>query len=88
MDVFDQEARSALHLAAESGNADICEMLLAKNAYVNSRTKVGWTPLHFVAYKGFNEMINQLVTKHNAAIDATSMVRYFIHKIGFKKLNT
>lgn len=27
--------RSALHLAAESGNTDICEMLLAKNAYVN-----------------------------------------------------
>ena len=50
-------------------------MLLAKNAYVNSKTKAGWTPLHYVAFKGFNEMINPLVTKHNAAIDATSMVR-------------
>ena len=69
-----QEARSALHLAAESGNADICEMLLAKNAYVNSKTKAGWTPLHYVAYNGFNELIHPLVTKHNAAIDATSMV--------------
>ena len=74
MDVFDQEARSALHLAAESGNADICEMLLAKNAYVNSKTKAGWTPLHYVAFNGFNELIHPLVTKHNAAIDATSMV--------------
>ena len=76
-----QEARSALHLAAESGNADICEMLLAKNAYVNSKTKAGWTPLHYVAFNGFNELIHPLVTKHNAAIDATSMVsltRYFI----------
>ena len=70
-----QEARSALHLAAESGNADICEMLLAKNAYVNSKTKAGWTPLHYVAYNGFNELIHPLVAKHNAAIDATSMVR-------------
>ena len=69
-----QEARSALHLAAESGNADICEMLLAKNAYVNSKTKAGWTPLHYVAYNGFNELIHPLVAKHNAAIDATSMV--------------
>ena len=72
-----QEARSALHLAAESGNADICEMLLAKNAYVNSKTKAGWTPLHYVAYNGFNELIHPLVTKHNAAIDATSMVSFF-----------
>ena len=69
-----QEARSALHLAAESGNADICEMPLAKNAYVNSKTKAGWTPLHYVAYNGFNELIHPLVAKHNAAIDATSMV--------------
>ena len=83
--------RSALHLAAESGNAVICEMLLSKNAYVNrytawilfshrvtlffSKTKAGWTPLHYVAYKGYNELIKALVTKHNAAIDATSMVR-------------
>ena len=35
-----QEARSALHLAAESGSMDISEMLLAKNAYINSKTKV------------------------------------------------
>lgn len=74
VDVFDQEARSALHLAAESGNADICEMLLAKNAYVNSKTKAGWTPLHYVAFNGFNKLIHPLVTKHNAAIDSTSMV--------------
>ena len=53
-------------------------MLLAKNAYVNSKTKAGWTPLHFVAFKGFNEMINPLVSKHNAAIDATSMVSFLI----------
>ena len=73
-----QEARSTLHLAAESGNADICEMLLAKNAYVNSRTKAGWTPLHYVAFNGFNELIQPLVAKHNAAIDATSMVGIFM----------
>ena len=37
---FLQEARSALHLAAESGSMEISEMLLAKNAYINSKTKV------------------------------------------------
>ena len=39
-----------------------------------SKTKAGWTPLHYVAFKGYNELIKTLVTKHNGAIDATSMV--------------
>ena len=30
--------------------------------------------MHYVAFKGFNELIKTLVTKHNGAIDATSMV--------------
>ena len=34
--------------------------------------------MHYVAYKGFNELIKALVTKHNAAIDATSMVTIFL----------
>ena len=57
-------------------------MLLAKNAYVNSRTKVGWTPLHYVAFNGFNELIQPLVSKHNAAIDATSMVSINVVLLG------
>ena len=73
-------------MAAESGNADICEMLLAKNAYVNSKTKAGWTPLHYVAFNGFNELIQPLVAKHNAAIDATSMVSLFTSGLKIKEI--
>ena len=61
-------------------------MLLAKNAYVNSKTKAGWTPLHFVAFKGFNEMINPLVSKHNAAIDATSMVSFLFGSLILREI--
>ncbi len=40
MDVFDHEGKSALHLAAEKGSIEVCEALLARNAFINSKTKV------------------------------------------------
>jgi hypothetical protein len=33
------------------------------------------TPLHFVAFRGYTDIVKTFVTKHNAAIDALSMVR-------------
>ena len=47
MDVFDLEGRSALHLAAENGSIEVCEALLNKNAFVNSKSKTGWTRFEF-----------------------------------------
>ena len=29
----------------------VCKLLLNKNAFVNSKTKLGWTALHFAANK-------------------------------------
>ena len=89
VDVFDNDGRSALHLAAECGSMEVnlfflilcfskqfktfpmhcnygkvfklssnnsepfqvCKLLLDKNAFVNSKTKLGWTALHFAASK-------------------------------------
>ena len=41
MDVFDHEGRSALHLAADNGSIEVCEALLNKNAFINSKAKTG-----------------------------------------------
>ena len=67
--MFDNDGRSALHLAAECGSMEVetefkifnqnatfvhhevCKLLLNKNAFVNSKTKLGWTALHFAANK-------------------------------------
>ena len=38
-----------------------------------SRTKAGWTALHFAAYRGHPSLARALVSKHNASIDATTM---------------
>ena len=54
VDVFDHEGRSALHLAAEFGSIEVCEALLSKNAFINSKAKTGkmhalkiYVPVHF-----------------------------------------
>ena len=92
MDVFDHEGRSALHLAAEHGSIDVCEALLNKNAFINSKAKTGWTSLHYAAMKGYTALVEYLIKKHNATIDSLTMVNdilidyYFSAK--FKILNT
>ena len=73
--------RECGHLRDVAEQKCLCQQVYGLNFILESchfffsKTKAGWTPLHYVAYKGYNELIKALVTKHNAAIDATSMVR-------------
>ena len=73
VDVFDNEGRSALHLAAECGSMEVCKVLLDKNAFVNSKTKQGLTALHYASSKGYTELVECLVNKHGAAIEALTI---------------
>ena len=72
VDVFDNEGRSALHLAAECGSMDVIKLLLDKNAFVNSKTKLGWTALHFAAHKGNTELAAYLI-KSGATLDGMTI---------------
>ena len=74
MDVFDHEGRSALHFAAEFGSIEVCEALLNKKAFINSKAKTGWTSLHNAAIKGYAALVEYLIKKHNATIDSLTMV--------------
>ena len=65
---------SALHLASESGHGAVCDALLAHNAFVNSKSRVGLTPIHLAALKGYTELVRSLVTVHGATIDALTLV--------------
>ncbi len=73
--MFDHEGKSALHLAAEKGSIEVCEALLSRNAFINSKTKVGWTSLHYAAMHGYTKLVEFLIKKHNATIDSLTMVR-------------
>ena len=63
-----------LHLASEHGSIEVCEALLNKNAFVNSKTKTGWTSLHYASMKGYTTLVEFLIKKHNATIDSLTMV--------------
>lgn len=72
--MFDNDGMSALHLASESGHGAVCDALLAHNAFVNSKSRVGLTPIHLASLKGYTELVHSLVTVHHATIDALTLV--------------
>jgi ankyrin repeat protein len=52
-----------LHLAAEAGNKEIVELLIAKGADVNAKDKRGRTPLFGAAALGRKEIAGLLIAK-------------------------
>lgn len=60
---FPDTGSNALHLAVESRNLELLELLLSKanKAAVNARNKKGYTPLHLAAEKNFSEAIKPLI---------------------------
>lgn len=72
-DGIDPERRSrngdnALMIACYNGNKPAVEALLAKGAAVN---RPGWTPLHYAAASGHNDLVRLLLDR-SAHIDAAS----------------
>jgi ankyrin repeat protein len=78
---------SALHLASESGHGAVSDALLAHNAFVNSKSRVGLTPIHLAALKGYTELVRSLVTVHGATIDALTLVKNKKTNLNVLKLN-
>lgn len=68
VEVRTSQDESPLMLAALKGALELCEQLIARDADIN---KPGWTPLHYAATGGHEEVIG-LLLKHHAYIDAES----------------
>ena len=54
---------TVLHLAAEAGNSDVCQMLIAGGASVTVRNNRGETCLHRAAVGGHTECVRAIVGK-------------------------
>jgi len=65
---------SPLHLTAQFGKLETCEVLLRAGCSRDARTKVDKTPLHVAAQEGHPE-ICELLLSHGADVDARDMLR-------------
>ena len=52
--------RTPLHIACLQGNIDVIRILLQFGANPNCRDKHGKTPVHYVAYYGYEDCLNEL----------------------------
>jgi len=64
----DRAGENALMMASLNGDLDLAKRLIAKDAQVN---KKGWTPLHYAATNGHDDVV-QLLLDHSAYVDAGS----------------
>jgi ankyrin repeat protein len=61
---------SLLHRAAETGQTDICQILIEQGANVNSKTIRGWfSPLHLALSAGYIETAKLLVSYYISIYD-------------------
>merc|ERR1719420_2888462 len=79
-ETFDLEARdhrgqTALHLAAQSGDIGLVQVLLENGADPNAQEETtGWTPLHFAVAKGHYPLILQLL--HHDATNVNQVDKF------------
>jgi len=66
------DGATALHLAAYSGNGDVCRLLVREGADLEARTPKGQSPLHFAAMSGYVDETNAIdfLVRLGADVDA------------------
>ena len=62
---------SLLHLACKNGNIELSSLLLDKDYDPCCRDSLGYSPLHYAASKGYNDILQKLLLK-NAKVHRTS----------------
>ena len=65
--------RTALHLAAKTGNTQIAAYLLSNGANVNCKNAHGFTPIYVAAIANNVEVLEKLVNVPTAQIDAVDV---------------
>uniref|UniRef100_A0A0N4Z6E2 ANK_REP_REGION domain-containing protein n=1 Tax=Parastrongyloides trichosuri TaxID=131310 RepID=A0A0N4Z6E2_PARTI len=80
----DNHQSTALHLAALTGNASICKILIQQGWMPTAEDHVGATPLHIAAGKGFTNLVQILCTSDEAVnkVDISQRTALFYAAFG------
>lgn len=73
IDHMDIDGRTALHEAAVNGNVLAGDMLIKAGSFLESRDKMGLTPLFVASEKGFTRFAALLLEDHNADANAPNL---------------
>lgn len=69
VNTIDSQGRSPLHIAALTGNIELVEMLLNKNAQTDIKDKnYGSSPLHLACWKG-NSSVAAMLIRNGALLE-------------------
>lgn len=71
-----QDGWTALHIAANAGNEDLCTILLGCGAPVNATTPLGEASLHMAVGQRQAGIVNQLLSCQNIQVNPICAVRY------------
>ncbi len=63
-------SKTALHIAAETGNIEMCHLLIEKQARLDSPSHQWQTPLHIAAQRGHDQVV-EILLRAGASIQAT-----------------
>eukprot|EP01100_Stratorugosa_tubuloviscum_P003037 TRINITY_DN1717_c0_g1_i4.p1 TRINITY_DN1717_c0_g1~~TRINITY_DN1717_c0_g1_i4.p1 ORF type:complete len:852 (+),score=250.50 TRINITY_DN1717_c0_g1_i4:161-2716(+) len=60
-DMYNTNRRTWLHIAAAKGDLELVKILIANGAQVNTRSSLGWSPLHESAKRGHTKICLELL---------------------------
>lgn len=71
--------RTAMHIAAKEGNANILKLLIKNQAYIDSRDKMLKTPLHYACEHGHREAVEYLINRNSDPFEEDNCGRSALH---------
>ncbi|XP_037903075.1 serine/threonine-protein phosphatase 6 regulatory ankyrin repeat subunit A isoform X2 [Hermetia illucens] len=72
IDILTLKKQTPLHLAAASGQMEVCQLLLELGANIDATDDLGQKPIHVAAQNNYSEVAKLFLQQHPSLVNATS----------------
>ncbi|XP_017854719.1 serine/threonine-protein phosphatase 6 regulatory ankyrin repeat subunit A [Drosophila busckii] len=72
IDILTLRKQTPLHLAAASGQMEVCQLLLELGANIDATDDLGQKPIHVAAQNNYSEVAKLFLQQHPSLVNATS----------------